>query len=202
MLVVPITVEEAQTIIDEKFKSQISVACINSASSVTLSGDSKAILEVQALYESKNFKTRFYFLFVTMFNVLLILHGIIRLLRTKSAFHSHHMKPAYSPLLNKLQDVNPFGASVPFFSCVRGTLISGRKLNGEYWAESLLHPVQFSAAMDTAMNYPQKFDLFMEIGVHTVLKGLLHQVSGLFESKFLEFIHIDFNLFCIRQWQW
>ena len=75
------------------------IACINSPSSITVSGDEDAITELQSVVEGKGF-----------FN---------RKLRVGMAYHSHHMELVADDYLASLGDIRPRKSSgARYFSSV------------------------------------------------------------------------------------
>ena len=93
---------------------KLGVACVNSGSSVTVSGDRTAIDELQKKLESKN-----------TFN---------RLLPVEIAYHSHHMLLLSKDYLASLSKIQPRNckSEVSFWSSVTGDLANGEDLKGAY----------------------------------------------------------------------
>jgi acyl transferase domain-containing protein len=110
--------------IDRSF-GKITVACVNSPESTTISGDVAAFEELQAVLSE-----------ASVFN---------RRIKVDSAYHSYHMEvvaPSYLSSLNGLV-ADETRDDVAFFSSVTGV----RKTSGfgaEYWVSNLVSQVKFS----------------------------------------------------------
>ncbi|KAI8151832.1 hypothetical protein K4K49_009694 [Colletotrichum sp. SAR 10_70] len=147
---------------DEEFAGRISVAAINSSSSVTISGDEDAVAEVEVILEDEK-----------KFN---------RRLRVDVAYHSKHMTPCYDPYVASLwrAGVNalPGDGQCSWFSSVFDgrPVKSGDKLSDAYWAENMTKPVLFSQAMQaaasaTVVRGDDQPVIALEIGPHPALAG-------------------------------
>ncbi|KAF4889745.1 Highly reducing polyketide synthase azaB [Colletotrichum fructicola] len=145
-------------------KGTVTVACVNSPSSVTLSGDLDAIDRLE-----KDFANDQIF---------------ARKLKVKSAYHSHHMLPMADEYLKALKDViqpKLKWNKIVYSSPVTGGLIeSPEKLGPQHWVNNLLWPVLFSQSfekmcVDTASK-ETNVDLILEIGPHSALAGPIRQI--------------------------
>ena len=150
------------------------VACVNSPSSVTLSGDDSTIAEMhKALDEGGLFTRR---------------------LKVNTAYHSHHMlyvSDEYREMLSGLQ-VMPKGnrKNIQMVSSVSGYSIKHEELGPEYWVKNMASCVRFSEALEglyhlpSAPNQGGKFvkateiDILVEIGPHATLAGPIKQTLG------------------------
>ncbi|KAK3938873.1 hypothetical protein QBC46DRAFT_291686 [Diplogelasinospora grovesii] len=143
------------------------VACVNSSSSVTLSGDMVSIEELEEKFTSE---------------------GIFaRKLKVQSAFHSHHMLPLeekYRSALNQhmRQDGRRFKSGVLFSSPVTGGRIEdANKLGPEHWIENMIQPVHFAQSFrhmvvtESESGLTQNVDVVVEIGPHGALAGPIRQ---------------------------
>ena len=133
----------------------VSVACVNSPASVTISGDEASIAKISRSCDDDG-----------IFN---------RKLRTNVAYHSSHMTlvaESYYLDIKHLKHGKPSG--VEFFSSLTGAKISTSELDGEYWMNNMISPVMFSKAMESicASNHP---DVLLELGPHSALQGPIHQ---------------------------
>ncbi|KAL7791641.1 polyketide synthase [Trichoderma afarasin] len=142
------------------------VACYNSPSNCTVSGDKAALEELQPILESADI-------------------GFTRL-NVRVAYHSPHMSSAAAAYLT---DMTTFSAekdsshhldAVPFFSSVRGELIDLSVLGPQYWAENLKSPVNFTGALsallhhsggDSGAEHGLFVDGIVEIGPHSALRS-------------------------------
>ncbi|KAL2284183.1 hypothetical protein FJTKL_09154 [Diaporthe vaccinii] len=169
-----------------RFKNRITVAASNSPSSVTLSGDKDAILEMEEHLDQVNIQAR--------------------ALQVDVAYHSHHMlacADAYLGHLRKLDiriqkpaadqecqwyssvraDTNildrPFesGLEAQYWLDNMVQLIkSANGLEAQYWLDNMVQPVLFSEVVKlTVQVAPSKFNAAMEVGPHPALKGPVNQ---------------------------
>ncbi|EAW16804.1 putative hybrid NRPS/PKS enzyme [Aspergillus fischeri NRRL 181] len=138
-------------------------AASNSPQSVTLSGDIDAIEEAMQIFESEK--------------------KFARILRTDTAYHSHHMQPCAEPYLRSLRacqiKVNPPRKDCVLISSVRGDtqlLEAGLStLADQYWVDNMCNPVLFSQAVETSIWNGGPFDVAVELGPHPALKGPVEQ---------------------------
>nr|AFK23390.1 PKS-NRPS hybrid protein [Cordyceps militaris] len=139
------------------FAGRAGIAAVNSPSSITLSGDKDAILEIkEKLDERKVFA---------------------RLLQVEQAFHSHHMlplAPGFQQALASTAGFAPKPAKLPMFSSVTARDSSARLMDGVYWSDNMTGRVRFSDAV-TGMVLGEDdrlaVDVLVEIGPHPALKG-------------------------------
>lgn len=147
----------------------IRIACYNSPSSVTLSGDTEPAAVVKAKLDTDRV--------------------FVRELKTGGrAYHSHHMKNVggdyESRLTNALsafnnpQDVTSESHKRPvFFSSVTGKEKEAHfKPGPNYWRTNLESPVLFTQAVEAAIASDLGINLFIEIGPHSALAGPLRQI--------------------------
>ncbi|KAI0572271.1 Polyketide synthase phosphopantetheine-binding domain [Pyrenophora tritici-repentis] len=145
------------------------VACINSPSSVTISGDERAVERVLDLANEA---------------------GVFaRRIKVPTAYHSHHMNPLAEPYRQALAAALA-GAdednklSVSFSSPVTGGRITnGKQLaSADHWVASLLQPVQFIDAFTdmvlggAANSGASNIDVILEVGPHTALGGPIKEL--------------------------
>lgn len=146
-------------------KGVATVACINSPSSVTISGDADAVDELGERL-AKNGS---------------IFH---RRLLVDTAYHSHHMSAvaeAYRSRIGSLDfnDGSDKQNNIEFISSVTGTTkTSGFDIN--YWATNLTSPVRFSDAVqalarERAATAQGRYSFFVEVGPHPALAGPVRQ---------------------------
>lgn len=160
MLAVGASVDECLKLCDEpEFEGRVKIAAINSASSITLSGDAEAIANLEILFqEDKKFA---------------------RVLKVEVAYHSHHMQPCAGPYLQALAacgiQVRTPGAEAPtWYSSVQSgrLMMATEELSGEYWKMNMTQTVQFSAAVEGALeDNDNQFSLAVEVGPHPALKS-------------------------------
>jgi acyl transferase domain-containing protein/NADPH:quinone reductase-like Zn-dependent oxidoreductase len=137
---------------------QAVVACENSPSSTTLSGDEAAIDRVGTMFTDKG-----------VFN---------RKLFVDVAYHSPHMKLIAQSYFTSVRDIEaPAGmasSEVEFFSSLRGCRISLDELGPQYWVDNLTQAVRFSTSLQSLFA-AYRPDILVEIGPHAALKGPIMQ---------------------------
>jgi acyl transferase domain-containing protein/SAM-dependent methyltransferase len=137
------------------------IACINSSSSVTVSGDVAAIEQLEVLLKEDNI--------------------FARRLRVRTAFHSHHMQPLYEPYLHSMQEIMETEAralrSIIYASPTTGTRLTdaAQISSPEHWAQSMINPVLFLDAFRHMAMDPitgdTEIDIAVEVGPHAALSG-------------------------------
>ena len=144
------------------YTGRIALAAINSPSTMTLSGDADAILELkEKLTERKVFA---------------------RQLQVTQAFHSHHMDPlapGYKAALNGHPGFAAESAKVRMFSSVTARVANSSKMGASYWVANMTGAVRFSDALTGILlddEEEQNVDVLVEIGPHPALKGPSRQV--------------------------
>lgn len=157
MLAAGIDPEEAKRTIKLLCLSGVTVACENSPSSITISGDKGDLDTLSAELDSRG-----------VFN---------RKLQVDVAYHSSHMKLVEDDYLAAIKDIAPKAVDgVEFYSSLLGAkLDSTLSLGPSYWVENLTKPVRFSSAMK-ALYVDTKPDAVVEIGPHSALKGPIQQI--------------------------
>ncbi|KAK9490612.1 hypothetical protein V1508DRAFT_424315, partial [Lipomyces doorenjongii] len=167
MMAVGLSRDETQDFISHLNNVRANIACINSPSSVTVSGDEAAIDELQAVLQEK---------------------GVFaRKLAVDIAYHSHHMNAVFGQCLAALQNLQIVDSgSVDFYSSVSGTIIEHKELKPNYWATNMVSPVQFCDSLLHLVlgkgSTKQKrrggaaVDVLVEIGPHSALYGPIKQI--------------------------
>jgi NADPH:quinone reductase-like Zn-dependent oxidoreductase/ubiquinone/menaquinone biosynthesis C-methylase UbiE len=169
MLAVDLGQQEANACLKRLRAGNVVVACVNSPSSVTLSGSLEAIEEVERTLSSEAV--------------------FARKLRVDSAYHSHYMLPMAYEYLERLREViktpkQPRGAII-YSSPVTGQVLSKQEyLDAENWVRNLTQPVLFSQSLEQ-MCLPggardqstrtDPVDFLLEIGPHGALAGPIRQ---------------------------
>lgn len=156
---------------------KVVVACINSPSSVTLSGDVEGIDEVVKLIDADGI--------------------FVRKLRVSTAYHSHHMELIADEYLASMKDtweIKPGHSDVRMFSSVTTKQIDDTDLGPSYWVANLVSPVNFSGAVTAAAKAGAlgkrkpsgkkgSADVMVEIGPHAALQGPLKQILDSVSEK-------------------
>lgn len=158
MMAVGCTYQDIQELIDEpEFQGRVSVAAVNSSSSITISGDKSAIVEIQEiLHDEKKFA---------------------RILKVDKAYHSHHMISCSAGYQRSIQNLNievHQPSDIRWFSSLcENEADLMESLSGSYWDRNMLNPVLFRQALERACSSPGlgRIDLAIEIGAHPALRG-------------------------------
>lgn len=142
----------------------VTVACINSPSSVTLSGDSTALEDLRVILEER---------------------GVFaRRLKVEVAYHSSHMNSAmghYSSLIAHIEPAQSLAGQVVQISSVLGVEVDSELLGPYYWVRNLISPVRFAEALKEMITPSEgdgqnTIDLLIEIGPHSALDGPIEQI--------------------------
>lgn len=171
MMAVGCSREEADALIAQQAKlksvgGKATVACVNSPSSVTLSGEVDSLEALRAaLDERKVFARR---------------------LKVEMAYHSSHMNKVMDHYLSTISDVEPLPAREDqgtMVSSVTGFEISPEALGPYYWVRNLVSPVLFSDAVKELVSPDDEdegntVDLLIEVGPHSALGGPVEQILG------------------------
>lgn len=155
----------------EKVKSgKVVVACVNSPSSTTVSGDIQGIDELEE--------------YLTIDKVF------ARKLKVRVAYHSHHMLPLvkeYTAALKKVLGSHTSGdlGGIIYSSPVSGERIqSACQLASENWVKNMTQPVLFSDSfrnmclemLPGSSDIKKSVDIVIEIGPHSALAGPIRQI--------------------------
>lgn len=139
----------------QPFAGKLSISAFNSPTSVTISGDARAIDELIAALKSR---------------------GVFaRRLALNYPFHSHLLEGCEREFLGLAGDVCARAGTTQFASGVSGRLEEGTALDAAYWARNLRQPVRFREAVDTLLESGVR--AFIEIGPHPALTGYLHECA-------------------------
>lgn len=143
------------------------VACENSPSSSTISGDRDMVENVLTAIKKENPDI------------------LARPLKVDMAYHSPHMANLASRYSTLLREHIPskvetyMERKVPLISSVTGAVMETDELNcHEYWVRNLVQRVRFSAAIEAMQALLGAVDIVhLEIGPHATLGGPLRQIS-------------------------
>ncbi|MEV5885257.1 SDR family NAD(P)-dependent oxidoreductase [Streptomyces sp. NPDC052020] len=91
------------------------------------------------------------------------------------AFHSAAMDPVRETLLTALAGLSSTEPTVPFASTVTGRLLDDGPLDAAYWWRNIREPVRFAPAVEALA--AEGFDVFVEIGPHSVLGPYLRRLT-------------------------
>ncbi|KAH8736190.1 hypothetical protein BGZ61DRAFT_339395 [Ilyonectria robusta] len=149
-----------------------SVACINSPTNVTISGDRPALAELaDALHKDAVFA---------------------RFLKVSTAYHSHHMDAVASDYEQSLagMEVQPPSETVEMISTVTGEPVTSSDILGpKYWRQNMVSPVRFNTGLQilcTPRGVTKRarrlaasqaaVDVLLELGPHSALAGPIKQI--------------------------
>lgn len=152
MAAIGLSYEEAQQLL-VGYEDRLSIAAINSPTSVTLSGNEADLETINKVLEDRKV--------------------FFRLLRVNVAYHSPTMNPLKEELLEVLQDIEPQTPIIPLWSTVTGEKVDRPELNEMYWWQNMRQPVFFAASMNKLAE--AGYDLFLEISPHPVLAGSISE---------------------------
>ncbi|KAH5418540.1 hypothetical protein HBI67_181380 [Parastagonospora nodorum] len=173
--------DEAQKYLENVPPGSAVVACLNSPSSVTLSGDVEAIDQLEILI-SRDGK-------------------FARKLEVVTAYHSPHMKEVSGTYLQSIGDIVPLqrhtvGDATVMYSSLTGCIISSaEELNAQYWVDNMQNPVQFSQALLALLKHRKanpdshrqvlvQWGGLLEVGPHAALQGPLRQTIDTGSNQF------------------
>ena len=121
------------------------IACINSPSLVTVSGDERAVTRLQAIAEDDSLMNR--------------------RLKVDVAYHSPHMEDIAAQYFESMSSVVPKPQTdVKFYSSVKGDLMDTSSLTAAYWVENMTSPVQFLDGIQNMYSKVHGPDVLVEIG--------------------------------------
>lgn len=154
-----------QYIDSEVLGGSLTIACVNSPSNFTVSGDETALMKLQEVLERDGVMAKH--------------------LSVQNAYHSAHMEAAVADYLRLIGPIEDDGERLKYDVPV--TMISsvtGRKVDrsfagtAAYWTTNLTFPVHFVQAIrGMAQSTSQHLDL-LEIGPHSVLKSAINETFG------------------------
>lgn len=169
MMAVGCSREEAQRLMKET-TLEVAVACVNSPSSVTLSGDTSTLEALRVILDKR---------------------GVFaRRLKVDVAYHSSHMHACSGKYYTSIEDLECTLAKsteethqVMMVSSVTGSAVDMEFLGPYYWIQNLISPVLFTDAI-REMVTPASFegeqnkdiDLLIEVGPHGALGGPIENI--------------------------
>ncbi|KAI1742681.1 polyketide synthase 3 [Xylaria scruposa] len=176
MLAASVSFSVAAALCDEpRFRGRISVAASNSPSSVTMSGDNDAVMQMKSHLDEKQIQAR--------------------ALQVDTAYHSHHMRACAESYLSLLKNLNikvrtpPADQECRWYSSVRQDVemldeLPESEIEAQYWVDNLMRPVLFSEAVKSAARANTAgFTAAIEVGPHGTLKGPVNQTLNSINSS-------------------
>ncbi len=126
---------------------RVSVAAVNSPSSVTLAGDAQALEQLANVFTEEG-----------IFN---------RQLTVEVPYHSPMMDPILQPMIEAMAQIRPQYPQVDLYSTVTGARVEGISYDAEYWTLNTRQSVEFAAAIFSLLE--DGYNTFLEVGPHPVL---------------------------------
>ncbi|KAH8730005.1 hypothetical protein GQ44DRAFT_673662 [Phaeosphaeriaceae sp. PMI808] len=159
MMAVSMSEKNAEIIIMEtsQGRPRLTVACINSPNSVTISGDSKQLESLAVTLEDRN-----------------IFH---RRLKVDVAYHSMELKGGslmYKQYVGRLEPGDRDLTSPSMVSSVTGAFVDHDIIcNVDYWVQNMIQPVRFSDAISNLIGAERALPInfLLEVGPHSTLQG-------------------------------
>ncbi|MFW5415663.1 SDR family NAD(P)-dependent oxidoreductase [Nocardiopsis sp. CNT-189] len=131
----------------EKWDGRLSVAAVNGASSVVVSGDTDALDELITTCEADGVRAK--------------------RIPVDYASHSAHVEQIEERLLDALAPIKPRSSEIPFYSTVLAEPIDTAELDPGYWYTNLRQTVEFEDTVRTLLD--DGHDTFIECSPHPVL---------------------------------
>ncbi|MBQ1076232.1 amino acid adenylation domain-containing protein [Micromonospora sp. C31] len=129
----------------------LSVAVVNTATSVVVSGDEEAVDRLVAEMAERDV--------------------YCRRIQSDAAGHSAHVDPLLPGLRADLAGLSPRPGEVPFYSTVTGEPLDGARLDAAYWCRNVRDTVRMDLAL--AALSAAGHDVFVEVSPHPVLGMVL-----------------------------
>ncbi len=130
---------------------RISIAGVNSPSGVTVAGAASDLDRVEQAATA---------------------HGVpSKRLDLGYAFHSPAMDVLSTELRRALAHLEPEETTIPFYSTVTGTELSGKSLDADYWWRNVREPVLLAPAIGSMVR--DGINIYVEVGPHAVLRRYL-----------------------------
>ncbi|MEW2378346.1 type I polyketide synthase [Micromonospora sp. NPDC047812] len=146
MVSVATTADEATATIT-RWAGRVALAAVNGPTSVVVSGDSAALDELVAHYESREVR--------------------VRRVPVDYASHSAHVEQLREQLLELLAGLRPATGEVRFRSTVEGDWLDTAVLDAGYWYRNLRQTVRFDEAVRSLV--AAGYQTFVEVSAHPVL---------------------------------
>ena len=175
MLAAGLTEAEARSYLEKVIEGVAVIGCINSPTSVTISGDDHVLTNLESTIQKDG--------------------KFARKLRVSVAYHSPHMQVVADDFLESMGSVETLTQfSIPMFSSVTEELVKDPKeLDAAYWVRNMVSAVRFSGAVTTLLSHspssqrrrkkPVDWSAIVEVGPHETLKGPLTQIMAAVDKK-------------------
>jgi acyl transferase domain-containing protein/acyl carrier protein/SAM-dependent methyltransferase len=140
----------------DSHRDRVSIAAVNGASHVVLSGEGRAVAAIVASLKAEGVTARE--------------------LNVSHAFHSPLTDPVLERFRPIAESISYRRPKIGFVSCVSGDLVQDEVTSPEYWVRHVRMPVRFDLALKTLRNSNQR--LFVEVGPQPVLSSLAGAENG------------------------
>ncbi len=155
MLAVGLDAETLMRTVDQ-FGSRVSVAAINSPSSVTVAGEPDILEDISRQLDDAGVFNRF--------------------LSGKVPYHTHFMDAIRDDLCSALAGLSSAHAVVPLYSTVTGEPLDGYGAGAAYWWQNTRATVLFEPAIRRMI--ADGYSCFVELGPHPVLAASIFETAG------------------------
>ena len=175
MLAAGLTEREARAYLDTVANGTAVIGCVNSPTSVTISGDDHILTHLEGVIQKDS--------------------KFARKLRVSVAYHSPHMQVVADDFLRSMGSVETLEKfSIPMFSSVTEDVVTKpEELDAAYWVKNMVSAVMFSGAVSRLLSHspgsegrrrkPVAWSAVIEIGPHETLKGPLSQIMAAVDNK-------------------
>ncbi|KAL8639510.1 MAG: hypothetical protein Q9226_008862 [Calogaya cf. arnoldii] len=151
-------------------EDKLSIACVNSPTSTTVSGDKEAIVELKGALDNVAIPSTY--------------------LAVDTAYHSHHMQAVADFYLQRLDQISPGKSEgkTKFFSSVTASE-KATEFGPQYWVSNLVSTVRFSDALKAVYQVLISEDArsisctFVELGPHNTLTKFADQTIRKLRSE-------------------
>jgi acyl transferase domain-containing protein/acyl carrier protein len=151
-----LAVSLSETEVKELLNDELSLAASNASDLCVISGDDKAIANLEVQLKDKDIECRH--------------------LHTSHAFHSPMMDSAIAPLQQELAKVKLNPPQMPFISNVTGTWITAEEAtNPNYWAKHMRQTVRFAAGVSELLQ--DNNHILLEVGAGRTLSTFVKRNS-------------------------
>ncbi|KAK3688670.1 hypothetical protein B0T22DRAFT_407287 [Podospora appendiculata] len=173
MVAVGLGVEDSHKYLSRVLSGRVVVACENSPSSITVSGDVHGLDELEAILKQENV--------------------FARRLKVDAAWHSHHMESVSDAYYASMENrVKPSQNHLDFVFSSPSTgkcMDNASEISSpNHWVKSLTGPVKFVDAFrnmcfDTSEDSDPSIDMVIEVGPHAALSGPVQDIMTMPEFK-------------------
>ena len=181
MLAVGTSESEIRTWIGKFTGLNLGIACVNSPSSVTLSGDVRAIDDLEQMLKQTDI--------------------FARRLKVANAYHSSHMDVIAEPYMQSMNHLRvlPGKGDRKMRSSVTGGLIDWSELGALNWVRNLVSPVLFYDALldllrpaqsDGGRTKQNAVDILLEVGPHATLKSSVMETMNVHNIKDVKYVSV------------